>query len=530
MKTSCSMKTLGLSLTSLCLLGGSLAAVEEKSATRPNILFFIGDDWGRNASCYRDPDRPSVNDVIETPNMDRVAREGVLFSNAFMGVSSCAPSRASMATGCYFWRCGKYAFLQPDPGWAANHIPDPGDALPRFGPLLQQTGYAASVAGKTLRLSVSPMKPLELGCDTLRFGLYAQKNHLTRDETAKDFEQAVREVMQKVLAGRKPGQPFVHAFGPIGTHRPFFKGSGRNLWGIDPDALKGKLPAFIPDVPEAREDYADTLGEVLVLDLEVGWILDELEKAGEADNTMIVLTGDNGVNMPRGKTHCYDLAVRAPLMVRWPAGIAKPGRVVDDFVGQIDLAPTWLEAAGITPPAAMDGRSLLPLLQSAKSGVIDPARDHVVVGRERHEADTRPDYMPYPMRAIRTVDFLYIRNFKPDRWPSGDPYDDIGPKGDPHSQGGGTVAWLVEHRDDPPVKPLYDLIYGKRPPEELYDLKNDPDQVRNVADVAAYSDAKSDLSERLMKVLRDTRDPRLDDAFDRPPYVDPANVGHATRQ
>ena len=154
--------------------------------------------------------------------------------------------------------------------------------------------------------------------------------------------------------------------GPVGPHRPFARGSGRKLWGIDPDALKGRMPAFLPDVPEAREDYADTLGEALALDLEVGVILDELRKAGELDNTMLVLTGDNGVNMPRGKTHCYDIAVRAPLMIRWPAGIAKPGRVVDDFVGQIDLAPTWLEAAGLTPPPAMDGRSLLPLLKSEK--------------------------------------------------------------------------------------------------------------------------------------------------------------------
>jgi arylsulfatase A-like enzyme len=286
------------------------------------------------------------------------------------------------------------------------------------------------------------------------------------------------------------------------------------------------LPAFIPDVPECRADYADTLGEVLALDLEVGWILDELEKAGEANNTMIVLSGDNGVNMPRGKTHCYDLAVRAPLMIRWHSGISKPGRVIDDFVGQIDLAPTWLEIAGLAASETMDGRSLLPLLKSEKSGIVDPTRDYVVVGRERHEAWARPDFMPYPMRALRTAEYSYIRNFKPDRWPSGDPYDDDGPNADAAPQGSPTAAWLVEHRDEPTIKPIYDLIYGKRPAEELFDLKNDPDQMHNLAADPGISAVKTELSDKLMSVLEKTHDPRLTDAFDKPPYVDnPTTAG-----
>lgn len=144
------------------------------AAARPNILFFLADDWGRYASCYRDPARPNVNEVIETPNIDRVAREGVLFRNAFMGVSSCTPSRASMASGCYFWRCGTRAFLQPDPGWVANNIPDPGLLLPKFGPLLQEAGYATSVAGKALEISSLRKKASPLGGDALRFSLYAR--------------------------------------------------------------------------------------------------------------------------------------------------------------------------------------------------------------------------------------------------------------------------------------------------------------------------------------------------------------------
>jgi uncharacterized sulfatase len=495
-------------------------------APKPNIVFFFADDWGRNASCYRDASHPSVNDVIETPNIDRVGREGVLFRNAFMGVSSCTPSRASVATGCYFWRCGKRAFLQPDAGWDKNQTPDPGVELPGVGVLLREAGYALSAAGKTLDADKFPAKRIPLGGDALRFALYARKHGLGREETAKVMEEAVRSAMRRALADRKPGQPFCHVIGPVGPHRPFGRGSGKTLWGIDPDSLKGTMPAFIPDAPEVREDYADTLGEVLAVDLEVGVMLDELERSGEANNTMLVLTGDNGVCMPRGKTHCYDLAVRAPLMIRWPGGITKPGRVVDDFVAHIDLAPTWLEAAGLAPPTAMDGRSLLPLLKSERQGIIDPARDHVIVGRERHEAATRSDAMPYPMRAIRTAEFLYIRNFKPDRWPSGDPYAAEGPRGDPHYVDSGTFDWLVAHRDDPAVKPAFDLIYAKRPAAELYDLRKDPDQMHNVAAEPAYAAARQGLAARLISVLERTGDPRLTDAFDRPPYV--TEIGRAS--
>ena len=513
------MKPIFLFATLLLASHNSLKAADALRSLKPNILFFLADDWGRYASCYRDSARASVNDVIETPSIDRVAKEGVLFRNAFMGVSSCTPSRASMASGCYFWRCGKEAFLQPDPAWAANKTADPGASLPRFGALLQGTGYATSVSAKALARDWFPAVNVRVGGDGLRFSTYAKKHQLSHAETAKAFDATLRQMMQNVLANRKHGQPFCHIVGPVGPHRPFAVGSGKTLWGIEPDSLKGKLPAFIPDVPEARQDWSDTLGEVLALDYDVGVIVDELHKAGELDNTMIVLTGDNGANMPRGKTHCYDIAVRAPLMIRWPAGIVNPGRVVDDFVAQIDLAPTWLEAAGLTPPAEMDGRSLLPLLKADKSGVIDASRDHVVVGRERHEASVRPDQTPYPMRAIRTASHLYIRNFKPDRWPSGDAYTDAGPPGDPNPQGSLVVAWLVTHRDEPATKPLYDLIYAKRPAEELYDLKTDPDQMHNLATDPATGAVKADLSARLMSILEKTNDPRLTDAFDKPPYL-----------
>jgi uncharacterized sulfatase len=261
----------------------------------------------------------------------------------------------------------------------------------------------------------------------------------------------------------------------------------------------------------------------------IGVLLEELEKAKALDNTMMVLTGDNGVGgMPRAKCNLYDFGVHAPLMIRWPAG-SKAGRTIDDIVSLTDLAPTFLEAAGLRVPAAMDGRSLLPLLASSKSGRLDPARDCVFTGRERHVTGAREGRLPYPSRAIRTRDFLYIRNFKPDRWPMGDP---VSPEPSPEEVAASTMvtyrdhdasptkAWMIAHRAETAVKPLFDLAFGKRPAEELYDLRRDPDQMRNVATDPAYEKRKTELAARLMNVLRATEDPRLTDAFDRAPYVE----------
>lgn len=493
----------------------SLAASRRAPAApaRPNILLFIGDDWWRTAGAYRDPRRPSLNDAVRTPNIDRVAGEGVLFTNAFVSAPSCTPSRAAIATGCHFWRTGKTANLR-SPGFKGR--PDPGDALPGAGRLLEQSGYHVRTAHKTL-------DPRWTG------GASHKRGKTQRAEAAAGLErirQTARADMRRVLAERPPDAPFFYIYGPIDAHRPWPRGSGRALWGLDPDSLRGKLPRFLPDVPEIRADFTDYLAQVQSLDLMIGAFLAELGQAGELDNTMIVLTGDNGVGgMPRGKCNLYDLGVHAPLMIRWPAG-CRPGRAIDDFTGLIDLAPTFLEAAGLRPPAVMNGRSLLPLLASSKSGQIDPSRDAAITGRELHVPGAREGGLPYPSRAIRTKDFLYIRNFKPDRWPMGAPADapleavaantmvtfadhDASP----------TKAWIIAHRQEAAVKRLYDLAFEKRPAEELYDLRRDPDQMNNRAADAACAKRKAELAARLMKTLRDTKDPRLEDAFDRAPYV-----------
>jgi uncharacterized sulfatase len=513
----------------LCVLGAPLPA-----ADRPNILFFFVDDWGRYANVYADPDQPSLNDIVKTPNFDRIGRQGVIFNNAFMHVSSCTPSRASLTTGRYFWNCGSHAFLHAGASDWSKHT-DPYPTMTKFPDLLRENGYYARKSQKTIDFTES--KPGAGGNDVAkvkyqRYGLYVSQSKNDADR-AKRIEETLahpRLEMRRVLQGRPAGQPFFFIYGTINVHRPYQADSGSKLWGIDPDSLKGRLPKFLPDVLDARRDFADYLGEVQAADAMLGTMLDELETAGELDKTLVILSGDNGIpGIPRGKTNCYDLSVRAPLLLRWPAGIPS-GRRVDDFVSLIDIGPTLLEVAGVPVPTEMNGRSFYRQLVSSENGWIDRQRDSVVVGRERHVDGARTGNLPFPMRALRTKDFLYIRNFKPDRWPVGDPdnienyrdWDDI----ERHAKGpyrdvdeSLTKAWLIHNRQVTEAAYAIELTLNKRPFEELYELASDPDQLNNLAEISSAAATKNQLSKQLDALLESSQDPRLTDDFDALPYV-----------
>lgn len=525
------MKHLVIFLFALSTVGRAMGA-----EARPNILFFFVDDWGRNASIYADPKSPSSDDVIKTPNFDRIGREGVLFNHAFVHVSSCGPSRASLTTGQYFWNCGSGAFLNgAASNWSGRE--NPFATMVKFPDLLRESGYHARRSLKTIAFTPSAPGPGEKGVPEVeyqRYGLYVSgaQDDADRDRRRAETLLHPRYEMRRVLKGRAPSQPFFFIYGTINVHRPYRADSGERLWGIRPEALQGRIPQFLPDVPDVRRDFADYLGEVQAADAMLGAMIEELEAAGELDRTIVIVTGDNGMpGVPRGKTNCYDLAVRAPLMVRWPEKI-QAGRRVEDFVSVMDIGPTLLELAGLPVPAAMNGRSFARQLMSPASGWIDRARDWVIVGRELHFPFARESNLPYPMRAIRTKDHLYIRNFKPDRWPSGAPYkiEDLalaedydrlaeGPYRDLDSSL--TKAWLLTHRAEAVAGRCVELTLGKRPAEEFYAINDDPDSLRNLANDASSAEAKKLLADRLMSVLEQTHDPRLTDAFDRLPYVDP---------
>ena len=509
---------------------------------RLNILFIFADDWGRYASCYKGLDgRPTPNDVIQTPNVDRVAREGALFRNAFVNAPSCTPCRSSLLSGRYFFQTGRAAILQ-------GAVWD--EKIPTFPLLLRDAGYHI---GKSFKVW-SPGTPADAGFGGQQYAYEKAGracNNFSEEATKMVADgQTVAAAREKILAqvrgnfdgflaARKPGQPWHYWFGTTTTHRSWVKGSGKKLWGIEPGALKGKLPKFLPDVPEVREDVADYLGECQAVDAYVGVLMKRLEEAGELEKTVVVLSGDHGMpGVTRGKCNLYDHGTAVSLVIRWPGG--KPGRVLDDIARVPDLMPTFLEIGGVKPPGNLYGKSLVPLLKSDKAGFVDPSRDWAVAGRERHVGSAREGNLPYPMRSLRTPDFLYIRNFAPDRWPMGAPYAAAESTPDlkaidsstfaafPDMDASPTKTWLIEHEYQDQWKWHVDLAFAKRPAEELYDLKNDPDQVKNVAADPAFAAQKHALSGRLMKLLKDANDPRVTgDAltFERSPFTDPEPAG-----
>jgi arylsulfatase A-like enzyme len=525
-------------LVCLCLANPQAPAAETK---RPNILFIFADDWGRFASAYGKLDGPgSPNDVVKTPNFDRIAREGTLVRQAFVSAPSCTPCRSALLSGQHFWRTGRAAILQ-------GAVWD--ESIPTYPRLLAKAGYHMGKTGKVW----SPGNPADIPYGRpvpgfqksgMRFNNFSK--FVTEQVEAGKTVDACRELLQREVRGnfedflaKRPTQtPFAYWFGPTHVHRKWIKGSGKALWGINPDDLKGKLPPFLPDIPEMREDFADYLGEVQALDAYAGVLLDTLEKAGELDNTLVVMSGDHGPpGFPHGKCNLYDFGSRVALALRGP-GVEK-GKVSDTLVSLPDLAPTFLEMAGVNPPATMTANSLQSLGVIAGTGQTDRKavnRDAVYIGRERHYPTARDGGLPYPQRAIRTKDHLYIINFRPDRWPLGDPrqLQDGTPSWEKLANNTGVTlsdedagpakAWLVINRNTEQGKPYFDRAYGKRPAEELYVLAEDPHQMRNRAQEPALETTRKNLRERLLKTLEETGDPRVRDNgkfFETPPLAGP---------
>ncbi len=346
----------------------------------------------------------------------------------------------------------------------------------------------------------------------------------------------VRSNFQSFLDAGSPGKPWCYWWGPTNTHRKWIAGSGKDLWGIDPDLLEGKLPPFLPDVETIREDFADYLGEAAAFDAGLGVIIRMLEEAGTLDNTLIFVSGDHGIpGFTNGKCNLYDFGTNVALAVRWPSQIPS-GRILDDFVNLMDLAPTFLEAGRAAIPEIMTGRSLMPVLKSKKNGMVDEARSWVITGRERHVGKAREENRPYPQRALRTEDFLYIINFEPDRWPMGSPGEVMAESAPDFNtlanntfsafadmDASPTKAWIIENRNENWVEPYFNFAFGKRPFEELYELTTDPFQVNNLAKEQAYEEVRRSMHDRLLSELRRTGDPRVTGdgkTYERSPFID----------
>lgn len=468
----------------LCFL--IIACGAARGDDRPNILFIFGDNWRwPHAGALGDPH-------ARTPAFDRIAREGVTFTHTFNPVPSCSPTRSCLLTGKAAHQLGERASL-----WSAF----PKDT-PVFTQLLRDAGYDIGYSAKPWapgNHEVSGWDENPVGPKFADFAAF----HAEHD-ASKPFFFWLGNTDTATRAGKMDFVEYAREE------------------KIDPATLP--IPPELPDCPELRNDLLNYYGGIVKLDRTASEAIAVLEKAGQLENTIVIYTGDNGWQMPRGLANCYDAGSRVPLAIRWGKQLTA-GREVDAFVNVADLGPTFLDLAGLTPPAQMSMRSIKNLLLDQP----DPAiRDAVFIERERH-ANVRRDNHSYPIRAVRTRDFLYIRNLRPDRWPAGDP--DVRtiherPYGDVDTTQ--VKDFLLSQQNNPAFAKYIALIFGKRPAEELYDLSKDPAQIHNIADQPEYADSLQQLRARVDQWMKETDDPRLDPAYDEwdrfPYYGKPSKV------
>jgi uncharacterized sulfatase len=468
---------------------------------RPNILFAFADDQSFPRAALLD------DAVLRTPAYDRVAREGVEFEHSYAACPSCTPSRSAVLTGRHIWQVGEGGVLY-------GTLPK---EYPVFPLLLQDAGYHVGYTGK----GWGPGDWTAGGLERYPIG-NEYNSQLVREETVEGLDRRDYAAnFEAFLDDRPTNAPFFFWFGCTEPHRIYKPGIGLTT-GIQLEQVR--VPDYWPDTEVIRSDILDYYFEVQWFDSHLERMLNLLEQRGELDDTIIVATSDNGMPFPRAKVNLYDPGVRMPLAIRWGERVSGE-RTVSDFVSHTDFAPTFLEAAGIRPPLAMTGRSLLGILTSNDSGAIEAGRDFAVTAVERHTW-CRPDGATFPIRAIRTRDFLYLRNFEPERWPTGGA-EFVSSNKTFHGDVDGcpTKDFMVapENREQYPIE--YDLCFGKRPAEELYDVRSDPDQVKNLADQPPYQEVKEALRNRLESYLTETGDPRLKDLDPWQAYVYRQTIG-----
>ncbi|MBK1875330.1 sulfatase family protein [Pelagicoccus mobilis] len=462
------------------------------SAERPNILFIIADDASmRTFGAYG-------GTTIETPAFDRLAEQGAIFNNAYNCNPKCAPARACLVTGRFSWQLKE----------ATNHWPDFPAEFKFYPHLLMEKGFHVGHTGKGWGPGTYATEHNPAGPAYKKLKLKPPFKSMSNDDYAGNFE---------LFLDQKPSDaPFCFWLGTYEPHRAYEKDQWKKVGMKLEDAV---VPAFYPDNEIVRGDLLDYANEVKWFDLHIGRAVKALEDRGLLENTLILITSDHGMPFPRIKGQLYDEGVHVPLIAYWK-GVIKPGRVIEDFVNFPDFAPTIMEAVGYEPHEQMTGKSFLDVLMSPKSGQIDKSRDHVLLGKERHDTGRATKdgiNLSYPVRAIRTKEFLYVHNIKPNLWPAGNPE-----YGYRNVDGSPIKTYLTELKPGDADYKYYEQSFGKRPEEELYQVSKDPDCVNNLADNPEYKRIKQRLRKQMEKELTDQGDPRTlgnGDIFDEYPYT-----------
>jgi len=493
------MKRYYCALLGICLLS-SCFSVESQAAERPNILFCIADD-----ASY-----PYMSAYgckwIKTPGFDRVAREGLLFNNAYTPNAKCAPSRACILTGRNSWQLKA----------AGNHVPFFPPEFKSYVEALKTAGY---FVGKTAKGWAPGVAKDEQGKPRQLAGAPFNKRHLKRPTSGISGNNYSGN-FEEFLEACPNEQPWCFWYGCTEPHRRYEYGSGVAKGGKQLEDID-RVPKFWPDNKTVRNDMLDYALEVEHFDQHLVAMLQELTARGELENTLVIVTADNGMPFPRVKGQEYELSNHLPLAMMWQRGIKQPGRKIDDYISFIDFAPTFLEVAGLdwkkSGMQPSPGRSLTDIFNSSKSGQVNPARDHVLIGKERHDIG-RPHDRGYPVRGIVKGGMLYLHNYEPSRWPSGNPIT-----GYLNCDGSPTKTEVLKSRTETPGSNFWQAAFGKKPAEEMFNLRNDFECNTNLVNSPMYTNMKAALSKQMVAELKEQRDPRMNGEghiFDEYPYAD----------
>ncbi|MGK6350996.1 sulfatase family protein [Parapedobacter sp. DT-150] len=468
-----------------------------KQTRRPNILICIADDQSfPHTGAYG-------TSWIKTPAFDEIAREGILFDRAYTPNAKCAPSRSCLLTGRNSWQLKE----------AANHAPYFPATFKTYAEVLGSHGYAIGFTGK----GWAPGEPGEVDGRRRELLGPAFNTHKLTPPTKQispiDYAANFREFLET----KGEDQPFCFWFGALEPHRPYTFGSGQAKGGKQSNEIDD-VYGFWPDHDTVRTDLLDYAYEIEHFDRQLAQILDILRETGELDNTLIVVTADNGMPFPRIKGQAYERSNHLPLAIMWKNGIQHPGRRYAQYVSFTDFAPTFLDVAGVDTAgsgmARFEGNSLKPVLEDRKDR---HARDYMVIGKERHDVG-RPHDWGYPIRGILKDGYLYLRNFEPQRWPAGNPET-----GYLNTDGSPTKSFVLNQRRYHGAPAFWELNFGMRPSEELYDVSADADCLNNLAKDGQYHDLKARLYETLKTELEAEEDPRIlghGEVFDRYIYAE----------
>ncbi|MCB0632508.1 MAG: sulfatase [Saprospiraceae bacterium] len=474
-------------LALLILLSACRTTEPEKPPSPPNILFAIMDDATYlHMSAYG-------CDWVNTPNFDRVAQNGILFQNAYTPNAKCAPSRSCILTGRNSWQLEE----------AANHWPYFPAKFKVFTEVLAENGYAVANTGKGWAPGIA--RHADGSKRNLMVNTFSEIKTIPPTPAIGKIDYAANF---SAFLDQKGNAPFFFWYGGQEPHRGYEYGSGiakggKSLSQID----DSEVFAFWPATDSVKTDLLDYAFEIEYFDMQLGKMLDTLEARGELSNTLVVITADNGMPFPRVKGQEYEYSNHLPLAVMWADGIDHPGRTVDDYISFIDFAPTFLEVAGVGEAAggmaAITGNSFTDILYSDQDGMIDPGRNSVLIGKERHDIG-RPNDEGYPIRGLVKDGKLYLHNFETDRWPGGNPET-----GYLNCDGGATKSVVLRSVFQPSTFPYWNASFGKRPQEELFDIANDPDCMNNLALSEQHNDLLTQMKNELFGRLTEQGDPRM---------------------